>query len=131
MNKKEIISYLIMGILTTLVNLIVYILLTKVGNIDFKIATTFAWLVSVVFAFITNKSYVFKSSYENSSKVMKEIGLFFSARIISYFIDIISMVVLVTYIMMSDTISKLIANVIVIVLNYFLSKFIIFRKNDI
>lgn len=131
MNKKEILNYLIMGILTTLLNLIVYILLTKVGNIDFKIATTIAWFISVVFAFITNKSYVFKSSYENYSKVIKEIGLFFSARILSYFIDIISMIVLVNYIMISDTIAKLIANVIVIVLNYFLSKFIIFRRNDI
>ncbi|WP_175425253.1 GtrA family protein, partial [Paenibacillus nuruki] len=58
-NKKEIISYLIFGVLTTLINIAVYFLLANVVGMDFKVATSIAWLVSVLFAFFTNKKYVF------------------------------------------------------------------------
>lgn len=122
-NKKEIISYLIFGVLTTLINIAVYFLLANVVGMDFKVATSIAWLVSVLFAFFTNKKYVFNS--ENN--ILKELLLFFGARLFSYVVDIGGMILLIDVFHINDNISKILVNIIVIVLNYFISKKFIFK----
>ncbi|MGG4212123.1 GtrA-like protein [compost metagenome] len=122
-NIKETVNYIFFGVLTTLVNIFVYFLLTHLFIIDFRIATSIAWIVSVLFAFITNKKYVFKSN----NHVFRELLLFFTARIASYAIDLGGMILLVYLFHIDDGVAKIWVNILVIVLNYFLSKFLIFK----
>ena len=84
--NKEIIKYLIFGILTTLVNILCFYILDKL-NIDIYINNTISWIVSVIFAFITNKLYVFESKSLDIKTIFKEGTSFLGARIFSYFVD--------------------------------------------
>ncbi|MFX3622869.1 MAG: GtrA family protein [Ectobacillus sp.] len=126
--KKEIFNYLLFGGLTTLVNIVTYFVLATMLHVDYKIATTAAWIISVLFAYITNKKYVFNSKQTSMLHVMKEFFYFMGFRILSYFIDILSMVLLIEVLLVNDLVSKVIANIIVVVFNYFASKYVIFRK---
>lgn len=121
-------SYIFFGILTTAVNFITYVFFTKALGIDYKIAASLAWVAAVIFAFITNKLYVFKSAATSALAVAKELGSFLFFRILSYFVDIFSIIVLVEVLGVLDTISKIVASAIVAVCNYFASKYVIFRK---
>ncbi|MEK4239846.1 GtrA family protein [Paenibacillus sp. FSL H7-0714] len=125
-NYREIFNYIIFGVLTTAVNLSVFYFFSEVG-FDFKISTTIAWFLSVLFSFITNRRYVFKSNKSRSNSTFKEFNQFFVLRILSYIIDLVSMILLVNYLSMNILISKVITNLIVIVLNYVISKKVIFK----
>ncbi|WP_282939485.1 GtrA family protein [Paenibacillus sp. RC67] len=129
--KKELGNYIFFGILTTVVNIVMYALLTKSLIVDYKIATAFAWLVSVIFAFITNKLYVFKSYNNEIYKVIKEILFFIFFRILSLIMDLLVMMLMVQYLMQDDFFSKIISNILVVATNYLFSKFIIFSKKSI
>lgn len=120
-------SYIIFGIFTTIVNFISYVIFTKLMGLDYKTAASLAWLVSVIFAFITNKLYVFKTATTKKLHLLKELSGFIFFRVLSYFVDIGSIIVLVEVLNLWDTISKVIASAIVAVFNYFASKYIIFR----
>lgn len=127
-NKKEVISYLIFGVLTTLVNIVVYGLLTKLFSVDYRIATTIAWVLSVLFAFITNKLFVFESKSMALSSVMKELSSFILFRLVSYLLDLTIMIVMVEWLVLNDLFSKIVANVVVVIINYFASKLFIFKN---
>lgn len=120
-------SYIIFGILTTIVNFVSYVIFTKLMDLDYKTAASLAWLVSVIFAFVTNKLYVFKTATTKKLHLLKELSGFIFFRVLSYFVDIGSIIVLVEVLNLWDTISKIIASAIVAVFNYFASKYIIFR----
>ena len=129
MNKrKEMITYLVFGVLTTIVNIVTYVLITKLMNLDYKLATTIAWVVSVVFAFITNKIYVFNSKGMAVHTLVREFSSFMFFRMLSYLIDLGMMIVLVEWISVNDIISKILANIVVVIINYIASKYVIFRK---
>lgn len=128
MIKKEMISYLVFGVLTTVVNIVTYWVLTKVFNVDYRIATTIAWFVSVIFAFITNKIFVFNSKDLDINTMIKELLSFMFFRILSYFIDIGMMIALVGWINMDDVFAKILANIVVVIINYVASKYFIFRR---
>jgi len=125
--NKETISYLIFGILTTAVNIISYRLCTLSG-IDYKTATVIAWCLSVAFAYITNKLFVFESKSFKFDILIKEILAFVACRIFSGICDLAFMVFAVEIIGINDFISKIITNVFVVVINYIASKLFIFRK---
>ncbi len=128
MNKKEMINYLVFGILTTIVNIVSYWLLTKIFNIDYRVATTIAWFISVVFAYITNKVFVFNSKGLDINTMVKEFISFIFFRILSYLIDLGMMIVLVEWIKTNDILAKIIANIVVVIVNYVASKYYIFRN---
>lgn len=125
--KSDVISYIFFGVLTTGINIISYAILTSI-NFDYKIATTLAWLISVIFAFITNKLYVFNSKKMKGTIVIKEFFSFTFFRLLSYFLDIITMIIAIEYLKIDDLYSKIFANMIVIVFNYFASKYFVFNK---
>lgn len=125
--KKEIVSYLIFGVLTTLINIVSYGILSKILNIDFKLATTIAWIISVLFAFITNKIYVFNSKGTNVWLMIKEFISFIFFRLLSYIVDIGMMIFMVDWMKIDDLVSKIAANVVVVIINYFASRYVIFR----
>ena len=124
---SEVINYLIVGGLTTLVSILVYALFTNVFHINYMIANAISWIVSVLFAYITNRVFVFKSKSEN---VFMEVYLFFKYRIFSFLIDNLLMYIFVELINIDDMVSKIIVQVVVIVLNYIFSKLFVFKKES-
>lgn len=127
-NKKSmlLVNYIIFGIMTTLVNTIVFYMLDQ-SNVDYKVATTIATIVSILFAYITNKIYVFKSKDWNIKFLINEFFKFTISRIGTYFLDIFSMYIFIELFYIENLKSKLLANILVIIVNYILSKVYIFR----
>lgn len=129
--KEEIIekiSYLFFGGATTVVNIASYWALTVFLGFNYIFASIIAWIVSVAFAFITNKLYVFKSKKSDFKSIIKEILSFLTFRVLTLGLDLGTMFLMVQVIKTNDIFAKVIANVLVIVVNYFASKLIIFRK---
>ena len=127
---QEVINYLIIGLFTTLVSLITYYisvstLLDPNNAIELQLANVFSWICSIIFAYLTNRIFVFKST--NKSKIKEFISFVFS-RIATLLLDMTIMFLLVTCLQINDKLSKLIVQVIVIVLNYVLSKCFVFKK---
>lgn len=128
---KEIFSYLVFGGLTTLINIVTYYVCADVFHIDYKISTTIAWIISVLFAYVTNKLFVFNSRVRGVNAIMKEFFSFFFFRILSYFLDLLTMILLVEVLAWNDLAAKIIANVLVVIFNYAASKLFIFKKERI
>lgn len=122
--RKEIVLYVIFGILTTLVNIVAYFLFSKLLGINYLISNILAWFFSVLFAYVTNRIYVFESKNAN---ILKEIVLFFSGRIFSGVLDTVLMFIFIDLFLINDFISKLIILVTVVILNYVISKLIVFK----
>lgn len=122
---KEVILYLIFGVLTTVINIVAYAIFAKGLAINEYVSNVIAWIISVLFAFFTNRIYVFESK---SDKVLKEGASFIAARLLTLGVDMLSMWIMISLIHMDDLIAKIIANVIVIILNYILSKVFVFKK---
>lgn len=124
--ENETYSYVFFGILTTLVNFISYVFFTKITAMDYMLAASLAWILAVLFAFFTNKRFVFNSQGLNSIADIKEFLRFLFFRILSYFVDLMTIVILVEWLAVFDPLAKLIASAVVAVLNYFASKYYIF-----
>lgn len=126
----EIINYLIVGVLTTIVSLIiyyglVYTILNPQNAIQLQIANILSWIGAVAFAYITNRKYVFKSKSKN---IKKEAASFVSSRILTLLMDMGVMFLTVTIFKMNDKIAKLISQVIVTIANYVFSKLFVFKS---
>lgn len=123
--KKEIVLYLIFGVLTTVVNIGSYLFLAKIFGINNLLSNIMAWFLSIVFAYITNRIYVFESKNEN---ILQEFTLFIGGRGLSGILDSLLFFILVVWLTFNDFVSKIVINVIVIIINYILSKEIIFKE---
>lgn len=124
---KEIINYLIAGILTTIVSILSYELFKNVFHVHYIISNIISWIIAVTFAYIINSKFVFESNKKNKEKI-KEFISFVSYRILSLIIETISIYLMVDIIKLNSDISKIIAQFIVLVLNYLFSKFFTFKK---
>lgn len=127
---KEIINYLIVGGWTTVVSLTVYYgcvltFLDPQNPVQLQAANVISWIAAVTFAYFTNRKYVFESK---NSGVLKEAASFYASRGASLLLDMGCMFLMVTVCGISDKIAKLVVQVIVTVVNYILSKFLVFRK---
>lgn len=125
---KEGINYLIFGGLTTLVNISVFYTLDTLQMVHYLLANAISIIASILFAFFTNKKYVFKSETTTSYAWLKEFFLFCSFRLISAGFDMFSMLILVSFLQWDSKLAKLVTQVIIIGLNYFFSKWFIFKK---
>ncbi len=123
---KETINYLIVGVLTTIVSITSYYLLRTIIN-DYKICTVLSWIIAVLFAYVTNRIFVFKSK---EKRIFKEFISFIGSRIFSLLAELLCMFVMVQLINIPDRIAKIIVQVIIIILNYILSKLFVFKKKD-
>ena len=126
---KEVVMYLIFGVLTTIVSLVSYYLLTITifnpnNAILLQVANVLSWIISVLFAYITNRKYVFESKNNN---ILKEVSSFFGSRLITLLFDMLIMFVGVTLLKGNDKFIKVISQVIVIVSNYIFSKLCVFK----
>lgn len=124
--NKETVLYLIFGILTTIVNIVSFFLFNKLFN--YKLSNIIAFILAIVFAYITNKKYVFESKKEEKTEIIKEFIFFIGSRLFTFVLDMLLMVLFIEVLFIDVLISKIIVNIIVIILNYILSKKLVFKK---
>lgn len=152
---REIITYIIFGVLTTAVNLVTFYIFKKIfisigwegvfnkllgsagwdkalellgSGTDYLDATVIAWTVAVIFAFVTNKLIVFESKSWKPAVAGKEFIGFIGARLFSLLVELVFMFVMVTLLKWNDFVAKFIVQVIVVILNYVFSKLLIFKN---
>lgn len=152
---REIITYIIFGVLTTAVNLVTFYIFKKIfisigwegvfnkllgsagwdkalellgSGTDYLDATVIAWTVAVIFAFVTNKLIVFESKSWKPAVAGKEFVGFVGARLFSLLVELVFMFVMVTLLKWNDFVAKFIVQVIVVILNYVFSKLLIFKN---
>lgn len=125
---KDIIPYGVFGVLTTLVNIAVYWLMAHPLQCPTMPSTITAWLAAVLFAYVTNRKWVFHSEARTRNEVIKEAVSFFACRLATGVVDWLCMFVFVDILHFHDVVMKAIANVAVIILNYIASKLVIFKK---
>ena len=125
---RDIIPYVIFGVLTTVINWVVYKLAYGIIGIPNVLSTCIAWLFAVAFAFFTNKVWVFGSKSFERKVVLKEAAEFFLARLLTGILDVAFMWVTVDILGFNADLCKIISNVFVIIINYVLSKAFIFKK---
>lgn len=150
---KEIVTYLFFGVLTTVINLLTFYLFKQLfisigwdgvfnsilpegsalynifsGGSDYLDANCIAWVVGVIFAFVTNKLWVFESKSWKPSVAGREFTGFMGARIFSFLVETVMMFVFVTLLSLNDLIAKIIVGIVVVILNYVFSKLLIFKK---
>lgn len=122
---RQLISYGVWGVATTLVNITVYAL-CRVPGIPVTISAGLAWGASVAFAFVTNRRFVFGSA-STGVGIARECALFFASRLFSGLVDVALMFLLVSLAALPELPCKVASNVVVIALNYVLSLFIVFK----
>lgn len=127
---REMINYLVVGILTTVVSLFVYYFsvltfFNPMKAIQLQVANIISWIAAVTFAYFANRKYVFQSS---NNRLLKEVISFYGSRVITLAMDMACMFLMVTLIGINDKVAKLIVQIIVTIGNYILSKFFVFKK---
>lgn len=123
----EALRYLIFGILTTIVSIGSYRAF-RLLNLPYQPATVLSWILSVTFAFVTNKLFVFQSRKRTFYTVFREAFSFFTCRLMSLGFEIVFMIVSVDKLHIDDFLAKCMTQVFIFLLNYLFSKFLIFRK---
>lgn len=129
MNKKitrEIFMYVLFGALTTLINTVAYWVLYYGISVPNTTSTIISWLLAVIFAYVTNKLWVFE---KGNKSTLKEAAEFFLSRISTGILDLLIMYVGVEVLLFEGGIIKILSNVVVIILNYLLSKLFVFKKS--
>ena len=125
---KDVVPYLFFGVCTTLVNIVVYWLSVHILSQSVMTGTIIAWIAAVLFAYLTNRKWVFHSKASTNRDIIKEMSSFFGCRLASGVLDWLLMFFFVDCLKCNDIVIKTLANVVVIVLNYVASKFVIFRN---
>lgn len=125
--NQEIFKYILFGVLTTVVNIAVFFLFDTVLNFSYLIANAISIIAAILFAFFTNKKYVFKVKSQSLKLAFKEFYLFVGLRSVSGLFDMLSMWMLVDFMNLETNLSKILTQFIIVVLNYIFSKLYIFR----
>ncbi len=128
---REVILYIIFGILTTCVNIISFMLLSSIFHIEENLASNIGIIIAVLFAYFTNRKLVFNSTASTHIEYIKEFGKFILGRAFTMIVESVGFwflfsILKITY--FNGLISKLIISIIVIILNFFISKFFAFKK---
>lgn len=135
--NRETVSYVVFGVLTTIINIVTYLLCSTAFTASRAmndvlinlVSNCIAWVVAVIFAYVVNKIFVFQSKVEGFPAALREFGLFIGARLLSLGVDAVGMVLMVNAAHLNKAFSKIAMNVVVMVMNYFFSKWIIFAGN--
>ncbi len=124
---KEIAAYIFFGGLTTLVSIGSFALFDLVMGIDPLIANVFSWVLAVLFAYVTNRRWVFDSSAKGARGVLREMTSFFAGRLLTLGIEELILLVFITWLGFNDMAIKIVAQAVVMVSNYLISKLVVFR----
>lgn len=125
---REQLLYVLFGGLTTLVNIVAYYLCATPLGLGTVPSTGIAWVLSVLFAYVTNRRWVFESHARGTSAIAREMGAFFLCRLLSGLMDMAIMYVFVDMLRFDGMVVKVASNVLVIIVNYVASKLLIFRN---
>lgn len=125
---KDVIPYMFFGVCTTIVNVAAYWISAHLMYLPVMVSTIIAWFLAVLFAYITNRKWVFHSKVRVPGEIMREMVSFFMCRLVTGVVDWMCMFFLVGLFGLNDVIIKFIDNVVVIILNYVASKLVIFRN---
>ncbi len=125
---KEGMRYLVFGALSTVLNIVVFAICAKLARLSTTISNTIAWIAAVLFAYVTNKIYVFNSKTTGIKDLVREILSFFGARIATLVLETAFLWVVIDKLGFNDIFMKIISNIIVIILNFVFSKIFIFKK---
>ncbi len=126
---KEQILYLIFGVLTTIVNFIVFAVLFNLLSVNYMVSNVVAWVFSVLFAFVTNRNYVFSAGPSDANHIAKELISFSLSRIFTLLVESLMLWTGTSLLSINANITKIIASVVVVILNYILSKYLVFKGN--
>lgn len=126
---RDVIPYLVFGILTTIVNIVAYWLCAHPLHLGIMVSTVIAWVLSVLFAYVTNRKWVFHSEAAGAA-IIREILSFYGARLATGLLDMLFMFIFAERLGLNDTVIKICSNVVVVILNYIFSKFLIFRHEE-
>lgn len=124
----DLILYLVFGVLTTGVNYIVYLPCYNILGLSASVSNAIAWVVSVAFAFVTNKPFVFRSYDWSAKVVLPELAKFLGCRIGSGVLETAILFVTVDLLKWDGNLWKIVTSVLVVILNYVGSKLLVFRK---
>lgn len=124
---KSLISYVFWGICTTVINIAAYYLLYDLLNVANVPSTIIAWIIAVVFAYITNKIFVFDSRSFEIKKIAREMISFFGCRFLTGVMDVAIMYFAVDIFELNAMLWKIISNILVVILNYIAGKLIVFK----
>lgn len=137
---KEALLYLLFGGLTTLVSILSFAIFNSLlGEERYLISNLISWIIAIIFAFFTNKNFVFLSKANDKKTLLSEGGKFLSARVVSLgleelilwlMLDVLGLAGFALAFLDGEIISKTVATVFVVVANYFFSKFIVFKKSE-
>lgn len=128
---EEGINYLIFGFLAFVLNYCLFYVFETWMHIDYMVATALSWLLTVFFAYWTNRTFVFKSKNTGKSNIFKELCSFIGARIATELLELLLMYLMVDLARINSNIAKLIAQAVVIIANYILSKIWIFKDSKV
>lgn len=127
---KEIFDYLFFGGLVTIVNFISYYIPANIIGVDKIVSNLIAFIISVIFAYVVNKEYVFETKWEGIQNVFKEFSSFVISRIgTGLLCDILIFAFMINILNINDVISKIFTQILVVILNYIIGKWFVFKQN--
>ena len=124
----DILAYLFFGVLTTVVNYVVYLPCFNILHLSAAVSNVIAWAAAVVFAYLTNKPFVFRSHDWSAKTVVPELTKFVGSRVASGALETAIIFVTVDCLLLNGNVMKLITSVLVVILNYVASKLLVFKK---
>jgi putative flippase GtrA len=125
---RELVAYGVVGVMTTVINMVVFWLFNTPLAVHYTVANIIAWVLAVVFAFFANKIFVFENHGWSGTVVLHEATTFFLSRIASLLVDMAGMALMIDVLHCEEMLSKLVVNIVVILINYVLGKFWVFGK---
>lgn len=125
---KDVLSYLVFGVLTTVVNYLIYLPIYNICGVSAAVSNMIAWVGAVIFAFLTNKPFVFHSHDWSAGTVVPELTKFVSCRLASGVLETVILLLTVDWLHWNGNVWKLVTQVLVIIVNYVGSKLLVFRK---
>lgn len=129
LTNREAVLYIIFGVLTTLVDWVSYAAFWSMG-LDYRVSTALSWAAAVLFAFVTNKLFVFRSFEMRLTYLWKEFTAFVACRLTTGALTMLGMVITVDVLHLNEFVGKFLVSVMSLVLNYVFSKLFIFKKRS-
>ena len=129
LKRQEAMRYLVFGVLTTVINIIAFYIFANICNLSTVVSNVIAWIVAVLFAYITNKLCVFNSETTDKKDLIRELLSFFGARIFTLVLETGFLMIFIDKLHFNDILMKVISNILVIILNFIFSKVFIFKKS--
>ncbi len=127
-NKKDIVLYIFFGGLTTVVSLVCFAIPVYVFHINELIANTISWIFAVAFAFFTNRIWVFNAPTKTTGQFIYQLISFYAGRLLSYGMEMLIIFIFITKLGYNKMLIKILAQIIVLIANYIISKLLVFRK---